>query len=135
MDELDLLTQNRPAPPPMTVAERAAIEEQLMTHIDEATTTRDDGAPPVLIDVGAPPRRNRRVLRIAGLVGAAAALAVVALAVGTTGSGPAPLQAEPTAAEQLVALADVVEASNPYPAGAYGVPSHQWDGTDRKSVV
>jgi len=128
MDEIEVLTQHRPVHPPMTAAERAIAKEHLMTHIDEATATRDDGAPPVVVDVGASPRRNRRTLRRVGLVAAAAAAAAVVLAVGTTGGGPAPLaplQAEPSAAEQLVAIAEVVEGGSVYPDGPYSVVSHQ----------
>ena len=125
MDEIEVLTQHRPVPPPMTAAERAIAKEHLMTHIDTATRPSGAAPAPAEVDLTAPPRRNRRALRRVGLVAAAAAVAVVALAVGTGGSGPAPLRVEPTAAEELVALAAVVEATSVYPEGRYSVVSHQ----------
>lgn len=126
MDEIEVLSQHRPVHPPMTTAERAIAEEHLMTHIDTAARPSGAAPNPSEVDITAPPRRNRRRLgRAVALVGVAAAVAAVALAVGTTGSGPAPLRVEPTAAEELVALAAVVETTSVYPEGRYSVVSHQ----------
>ncbi len=121
MDELEVLRRHRPVHPPLSDAERASAQEQLMTHIDQTTHA---GERPV-VALSDPPRRTRRRLRAVGLAGAAAALAAVALAVGTTGGGPAPLRAEPTAAEQLEAMAEVAAAGDPYPDGPYAVDTWQ----------
>jgi hypothetical protein len=123
MDELTLLTQHRPDAPPPTDDERAAARDAVMAHVVTAPGAERTGT---VVDLAASPRRNRRRLgRAVALVGAAAAFAAAALAVGTTGNGPGPLRAEPSAAEALVAIAEVVEEGGVYPAGAYAVPSHQ----------
>lgn len=118
MDEIEELARHRPDPLPPTAAERAALEEQLMTHITDQAPVREGD--PHRVE-GEPPAARPRTRRRLAMAGAVAAVALVALAVGLTDRGPEPLRAAPTAAQQLQAIATVVQAADPYPDGPYAV--------------
>ncbi len=114
MDELELLRARRPEPNPASPEDRARALEALMHTINDNQTAGPEGSvDPIPL---APPAGRRPRRRWVAMTGAAAALAIGALAVGASGNGPAPLRAEPSAADQLRTIAGRVESEGAYPA-------------------
>lgn len=115
MDELELLRALRPEPDPTPPTDRARALEALMHTIHNDPSIPPGGTTDSPTPLAPPSGRRRHARRVA-MVGAAAALAIGALAVGASGNGPAPLRAEPSAAEQLRTIANRIETEGAYPA-------------------
>jgi len=111
MDDITLITTQRPEVASMTDAERTRLDQRMQAVLDGSTG----------IDAGAHRGQRPRGRRLAVMTGVAAAVALVAVVVGASGRGPAPLQAGPSAAQQLRTIAATVATANPYPRTPYSV--------------